>query len=200
MLESRVPVAARHRRPLLFAFAGLFALAVAGCSGGAGVEVESDSGYVSAGGVVEEFAAEGRVAAPTFAGLTADGEEWSSDAFDGEVLVVNFWYASCPPCRVEAPMLSALDAELEEAVFVGVNVRDSAPVVHAFDEEFGIEYPSLLDGDDGMVQLAWAGSITPTAVPTTIVIARDGTIAARISGALPAESVLATIVTEELER
>lgn len=200
MLESRVLVAAHHRRLVSFAFAGIVALAVAGCAGGAGTEDESDSGYVSAGGVVEEFAAAERVTAPTFSGLTADDEQWSSDAFDGEVLVVNFWYASCPPCRVEAPMLSALDAEFDEAVFIGVNVRDSAPVVHAFDEEFGIEYPSLLDSDDGMVQLAWAGSITPTAVPTTIVIARDGTIAARISGALPAASVLATIVAEELGR
>lgn len=170
-------------------------VALAGCSSSSG---HPSAGYVSADGVVEVFAPEERIDAPAFEGDTIDGEQWSSTDHDGAVLVVNFWYASCPPCRVEAPMLASLDATYPDAVFVGVNVRDGAPSAQAFDEEFGIEYPSLLDGDDGAVQLAFAGTVTPTAVPTTLVIDSDGTVAARISGAIPDEGVLAAILEDEL--
>ena len=68
------------------------------------------------------------------------------------------------------------------------------------DERFGIPYESILDADTGTVQYDFvhAGTITPTAVPTTLVIAADGTIAARVTGALPDASILGTILDDEL--
>ncbi|MGO7984058.1 TlpA disulfide reductase family protein, partial [Rhizobium johnstonii] len=52
----------------------------------------------------------------------------------GDVLVVNFWYASCAPCRAEAPDLEKIHAEFDGqgATFVGVNVRDQAATAASF--------------------------------------------------------------------
>lgn len=182
------------------ALAAFAIVALAGCSSGDdGIAGQGDSGYISGNGAVEEFPAGERIDAPDFGGTLTDGEEWSSQDHADEVMVVNFWYAACPPCRVEAPMLTELATEYDgDVTFIGVNVRDGAAQANAFDESFGIPYESILDADTGDAQLAFSGTITPTAVPTTLVIAADGTIAARITGALPEASILATILDDEL--
>jgi thiol-disulfide isomerase/thioredoxin len=56
------------------------------------------------------------------------------------VVVLNFWYAACAPCRVEAPVLEALwtDLQSEDVLFHGVNVRDEEPASTAFERSFGI--------------------------------------------------------------
>jgi thiol-disulfide isomerase/thioredoxin len=148
---------------------------------------------------VQVFEADERQDAPEFGGTLTDGEAWSSTEHADEVMVVNFWYAACPPCRVEAPLLAELATELDgDVTFIGVNTRDTAPSAQAFDERFGIPYESILDEQDNGVQLAFAGSVTPNAVPTTLVIGSDGTIAARFSGAISDTGVLRTVLLDEL--
>lgn len=189
----------RTARSAAVGVAALVIAVLAGCSSSDGIANQGDAGYVSGNGAVEEFPAGERQAAPAFGGTLTSGDDWRSEDHAGEVMVVNFWYASCPPCRVEAPMLAELATEYDgEVTFVGVNVRDGVAQAQAFDEEFGIPYESILDADTSEAQLAFAGTITPTAVPTTLVIAADGTIAARITGALPEAGILATILDDEL--
>ncbi|SDH73941.1 TlpA family protein disulfide reductase [Agrococcus jejuensis] len=189
----------RTVRSAVAAAAALAILALAACSSGDGIANQGDSGYISGNGAVEEFPANERIDAPDFGGTLTNGDEWSSQDHADEVMVVNFWYAACPPCRVEAPMLTELATEYDgDVTFIGVNVRDGAAQANAFDESFDIPYESILDADTSDAQLAFAGTITPTAVPTTLVIAADGTIAARVTGALPEASILATILDDEL--
>ena len=90
----------------------------------------------------------------------------------GKVQVVNFWYAGCAPCRVEAPILQEVyeGVDGDDVSFVGVNVRDQAGTAAPFEETYGITYPSILDVESGAVQLAFAGPVPPAAVPTTIVL------------------------------
>ena len=113
-------------------------------------------------------------------------------------MVVNFWYAGCPPCRLEAPDLEALHQEFLDygVVFVGVNIIDQAPTARAFAEEFGVTYPSIIDTNDGSVRLAFAGQVAPNAVPTTLVMDQQGRIAARISGLLSEPDVLAELIRD----
>lgn len=129
-------------------------------------------------------------------GGTADSTDWL-----GSVVVVNFWYAACPPCRAEAPDLEALYERYAPAgvIFVGVNVRDSVATASAFATNFGITYPSILDVNEGSVQLAFAGQIAPNAVPTTIVLDREGRAAARIVGRIPSQTTLATLIDDVLD-
>jgi len=79
--------------------------------------------------------------------------------------------------------------------FVGVNVRDQAGTAQSFADAFGVTYPSFLDADGGEIQLAFAGEIAPDAVPTTLVLDRQGRIAARIVGRLD-KSILNTLISD----
>ncbi|MBO9577541.1 MAG: TlpA family protein disulfide reductase [Microbacteriaceae bacterium] len=174
------------------------ALALAGCTSSDGLAANygSGQGYVSGDGAYLEVPAAERGEPIAFSGPTIDGTALDSADLAGRVAVVNFWYAGCPPCRKEAPDLAALSSELDDVAFVGVNVYDGADVARTFNEEFGVEYPSVLDIAAGAVQFAFAeaGAIAPNAVPTTIVLDREGRVAARISGLLRDPDILRTMI------
>lgn len=160
----------------------------------------SGKGYIAGDGSITEIVMAERGDPVEFAGLTENGEPVASADYLGEVLVVNFWYASCAPCRAEADDLQALNAQFEGqgASFLGVNVRDQAPNALAFSETYSITYPSVLDVDDGAMQLAFSGSIPPNAVPTTLVLDAEGRVAARVLGAIPEASILETLITDTI--
>ncbi|MGP5078735.1 TlpA family protein disulfide reductase [Brachybacterium alimentarium] len=153
-----------------------------------------ESGYVSGDGVATEIEAADRGEPLDFSGTTFEDEEFSSSDARGEVLVVNVWYASCPPCRKEAPDLQAIHEEYAEqgVGFVGVNVRDTAGPAKAFEERYGITYPSLPD-PDAEIMYALRGQVSPNAVPSTLVLDGEGRVAARISGGIDPSTLRAMI-------
>jgi len=107
---------------------------------------------------------------------------------------LNFWYAACTPCRVETPDLVALAKQFENKVqFVGVNVRDTAETADAFRKSFKVNFPTIIDAKTGETVLAFTGVVTPSAVPTTLIIDRNGKVAARILG-LAEKSTLRTLI------
>ena len=103
----------------------------------------------------------------------------------GDVVVVNVWGSWCVPCRIEAPVLARVSQEYREAgvSFVGVNVKDNRAAAVAFEEEYGIAYPSIED-TDGRAVLALSQYVPASAVPVTLVLDRDGRVAARVLGAV----------------
>lgn len=149
--------------------------------------------YIAGDGTVTEFSKENRAEAVEWFGPTETGAILSSSDLSGVVTVMNFWYAGCAPCRAEAPDLVELQAEHKTVQFVGVNVRDSAATALAFDKNFGITWPSIIDSQNGTVMLAFTGIVTPQAVPTTIVIGKDGKVTARILGRID-KSILSTLI------
>lgn len=152
--------------------------------------------YVSGDGSLLEVAPDNRGEPVSFSEVTdRDGTVDSTDLL-GSVVVFNFWYSSCPPCRAEAETLAEISSDyLESGVrFVGVNVYDGKAVANAFEDKFGITYPSVLDVETGTMRLAFSDSVTPNAVPTTIVVDRQGRVAARISGAITDDSVLRNMI------
>ena len=161
-----------------------------------------NKGFVAADGfrVVEIPAAE-RTDPVDFEAVLDTGGTASSADYAGEVLVVNFWYAGCAPCRVEAPELAAADAAFEgqDVSFLGVNLYDGAEASRAFAETYGVEYPSALATEDGSIKLAFAGETPLNAVPVTLVLDRDGRVAARLVGQIEDASILETLVREMLE-
>ncbi len=154
----------------------------------------SGQGYISSDGAQTEIPPNAREDAIDFSATGADGEAITASDFAGSVYVVNFWYAGCPPCRTEAPDLKALSEEYLDVPFLGVNTTDSADVVKTFEDTFGIAYPSVLDANTAGVQLAFAGAVAPNAVPTTLVVDREGRVAARISGLIRDPSILAAMI------
>lgn len=159
---------------------------------------QGDAGYVSGDGVTTEIPPADRGEPIEFSGTTFDGEEFSTADTRGSVLVINVWYASCPPCRKEAPDLQAIHEQTEPdgVQFVGVNVRDTAGPAQAFEKTYSITYPSLPDAD-AQIMYALRGQVAPNAVPSTLVLDHEGRVAARISGAID-PSVLRTMIDSVL--
>ena len=150
--------------------------------------------YIAGDGTVTEFALGSRPGFESFSGVTESGQTLDSSAFAGNVVVLNWWYAACAPCRAEAPDLAILSEEFADSVqFVGVNVRDTAETALSFDRAFGIDFPSIMDAQSGAVSLAFTGVVSHQAVPTTVVIDREGKVASRILGRIDA-SILRTLI------
>lgn len=159
-------------------------LLLAGCADASSdVESAGGQGFVSGDGSAQVIAPEDRTAAPEVAGTTLDGEPLALADFSGDVVVVNVWGSWCAPCRAEAEALQQvyLDHRQDGVQFVGLNTRDQQAAALAFEERFGITYPSLVD-ENGELQLAFRDSLPPNAIPSTLVIDRDGDIAARVVG------------------
>jgi len=183
--------------------AAVILLLLAGCSAdplAAQYESGTNQNYISGDGTLTVIAPDDRGDPIAFETKTDAGEPVTSADYAGEVVVINFWYAACPPCRVEAPDLEALHQEFdgEGASFLGVNVRDQAETAAGFEKEFGITYPSVIDTNDGTMLLAFAGTVAPNAVPTTLVIDKQGRVAARFLGLIEEPSTLKTIISETI--
>ncbi len=183
----------KHRALPTVASTLLAGLLLAGCTETPDVDAVGQN-YVSGDGTVTEFASENREDPIEFAGTTETGSTVTSEEYRGNILVVNFWYATCPPCRLEAPWLEELNQTYagEGVQFLGVNIRDGSETAQAFASRFGITYPSLLDAD-GSVSLAFSGLASPTAVPTTLVLDREGRLASRIVGLIEKSTLDALI-------
>ena len=156
--------------------------------------------YVSGDGSLLEITPENRGEPVVFSEETDRAGTVNSTDLLGSVVVFNFWYSSCPPCRAEAKTLATISSDyLESEVrFVGVNVYDGKAAANAFEDKFGITYPSVLDVETGTMRLAFSDTVTPNAVPTTIVVDRQGRVAARISGAIIDDSVLRNMIDSVL--
>jgi peroxiredoxin len=122
---------------------------------------------------------------PELSGRTLDGNWLDVAAWRGQVVVVNTWGSWCAPCRKEVPELTKVWSETKAAGvrFVGIDTRDNDAAARAFVREFRIGYPSLVD-DDGRLMLAFGRTIPVSAVPTTVVVDRQGRVAARIIGSV----------------
>lgn len=154
----------------------------------------SGQGYISSNGVYAEIPADKRDAPVTFSSSDFTGATVSSGDYLGKAYVVNFWFAGCGPCRVEAPILSSLSSSNPDVPFLGVNVYDSADTARVFQAGHELAYPSIIDSNTNSVQLAFAGSVAPNAVPTTLVVDAQGRVAARISGAIRDPSILTDMI------
>nr|WP_242677477.1 TlpA disulfide reductase family protein [Streptomonospora litoralis] len=161
----------------------------AGCGGGAATQASNTGGgsqedrYVAGDGSSTAFDPGERVAAPEVSGETLGGDAVSLADYRGEVLVLNFWASWCGPCRSEVPVLNEVYAENKDAgvAFLGVNIKDNATAAKAFEENQDVEYPSLYD-QPGRVPQAFRDTVPPAAIPSTLVIDRQGRIAARVIG------------------
>jgi peroxiredoxin len=157
----------------------------------------SNKGYVAGDGTVTEWPSADRGDPVVFDGTLENGDVIQSSDLAGQVVVVNFWYAACAPCRAEAPDLESLHQQFKNdgATFLGVNVRDQPETALAFAETYGVTYPSIIDLDK-RTGLSFAGLFAPNAVPTTLVLDASGRVAARIVGRVSEPSILETLIED----
>jgi len=154
----------------------------------------AEQGYVSGDGTTTIVAESERKPAPELTGTTLDGEPFALSDHLGEVVVLNVWASWCAPCRAEADDIQGVWDEVQPkgVQFVGLNTRDSQASADAFVDRFGVTYPSVVD-TDGSRQLLFHETLPPAAIPSTIVIDRQGRVAGRAIGEVDRSRLLGMI-------
>ncbi|MCX4804962.1 TlpA family protein disulfide reductase [Streptomyces sp. NBC_01214] len=187
MSLSRAP---RRRSPsgralLLTAVTVAGALTLTACSGSdSGKPTGTGGNYVTGASGISTVSKADRVEAPKLDGETVDDGTLDTTTLKGKVVVLNVWGSWCPPCRNEAKYFAQVSKELADAgkdvAFVGINTRDNSKQnAITFEEDYGITYPSLYDPAGKLMLRFPKGALNPNAIPSTIILDREGKIAAR---------------------
>lgn len=138
-------------------------------------------------------AAPGGDPAPTFELQVFGNESYAKDQpvslaqFAGNPVVINFWYPSCAPCRLEMPDLEATfkNHKADGVEFIGVMLLgfDTVEEGQEFVDEFGITYPIGPDSGDVVLEYEVIG------FPATVFLNKDHEIVRTWTGALNAEKL-----------
>ncbi|PTM88900.1 TlpA family protein disulfide reductase [Streptomyces sp. VMFN-G11Ma] len=187
---SRAPLRstrARRRAVLTTAGAAVTALLMSACSSGGTSGGGGDTNFVMGKDGISTAKKGERAAAPDLSGKTVDGKQLDVASFKGKVVVLNLWGSWCPPCRAEAPGFEKVSQDLKDkgVQFVGINTRDpGTSSALAFEKQYGVSFPSLYDPTGKLMLRFKKGTLNPQAIPTTLVLDREGKIAARSLAAL----------------
>lgn len=114
------------------------------------------------------------------------GERVRLGAYQGRVVLLNFFATWCFECVGDVPRLEALQEERAkdglQVVGVGLD-REGSLVLEPFRQYYHLTYPVLVGAERfGQVGLPFA---PVTVVPTTFVIGRDGRVLGKWEGVLP---------------
>lgn len=115
-----------------------------------------------------------------------DGKEFKLSDQKGKVLLLNFWATWCPPCVAEIPDIVKVYNEQKHRglVIVGVVTEDSIDQVRPFAQEKNMTYPITLMTPE--VEDAYGPLI---GLPTSVLIARDGSVCKRHFGPISKEQL-----------
>ncbi len=107
------------------------------------------------------------------------GRKVHSNAFDGKLVLLNFWATWCVPCREEMPSMNDLQKKLKEQglEIIAVDIQEDSQAVQHFVDEMKLDFTVLLD-TSGRVASIYGVQFTPT----SYLIGRDGLLLARTVG------------------
>ncbi|MFF6811612.1 TlpA family protein disulfide reductase [Streptomyces sp. NPDC012403] len=182
-----------RRRATLAAGVAAAALLVSACGSGGTSGGGGNTNFVTGTDGISTVPEGKRVAAPDLSGKTLEGEQLDVADHKGKVVVLNVWGSWCNPCRAEAKYFAKVAGDYADqgVQFVGINTRDgSTTAALAFEKDFGIPYPSLYDPTGKLMLRFEKGTLNPQAVPSTLVLDREGKIAARSLTSLSEERLL----------
>jgi peroxiredoxin/outer membrane lipoprotein-sorting protein len=122
------------------------------------------------------------------------GAQVRLSSFRGKIVLLDFWATWCPPCRKEMPSIEKLHRQFagKDVVVLGINDEDSA-TVKSFLKKNEYSLPTLLDSKKNVHRLYGA-----RAIPTVIVIDRDGVIRAHYIGGRSEADLMAALKTAGL--
>ena len=200
----RPRLTSRLTASLIAAVAAASALVLSGCSSSSSSSGDSaNTSFVKGTGEINTVAAAHRGAPVNLAGKDLNGQPLNLAAYRGKVVVINVWGSWCSPCRDEASGFeSVYKAEQAKGVqFVGIDTRDlQTAQAQAFVSGEGLTYPSLYDPDGSLLLKFPAGSLDPEAIPSTLILDRQGRIAVRALEPLEASQltqILTPVIAEK---
>ena len=124
--------------------------------------------------------------APDVTLVDLSGNQVALSSLHGKVVILNFWYAACEPCRLEMPELERYYQahQSEGLVVIGANIVDDAQATRNFTNSIGVSYPVFRDPG----QRAYT-SYQVSKTPASFIIDRDGVIRKIIVGPLDATTL-----------
>ncbi|MCZ4510397.1 TlpA disulfide reductase family protein [Streptomyces sp. ActVer] len=189
---NRARSRSRGRAVLLTCGAVVAALLLSACGSGGTSGGAGNTGFVTGSDGIATVEKGNRTQAPDLSGKTIDGKQLDVADYRGKIVVLNVWGSWCAPCRLEAKNFKKVSADLKDrgVQFVGINTRDTStgPAL-AFEKAYGITYPSLYDPTGRLLLRFKKGTLNPQAIPSTVIIDRDGKIASRSLQALSEEKL-----------
>ncbi|GAA3012405.1 TlpA disulfide reductase family protein [Streptomyces drozdowiczii] len=186
MSHGRAP---RRRFTLLAAplAAAALALTLTACGSGNQTSGGGDTNFVSGKGGIATAPKGERADAPDLDGETVDGKQLDLADYKGKVIVLNAWGSWCAPCRLESKYFNKVAKETKDqgVQFVGINTRDnSRNNALSFEKDHEVVYPSFYDRTGKLLLRFPKGTFRLQSIPSTVVIDRDGKLAARVVGPL----------------
>ena len=181
------------RAALLAPGVAVAALLLSACGSGGTQGGGGNTGFVTGANGIATVAKSSRTPAPDLSGKTIDGKQLDVADYKGKIVVLNVWGSWCGPCRLEAKNFVKVSEDLKDqgVQFVGINTRDTSTTpARAFEKAHGVTYPSLYDPTGKLMLRFKKGTLNPQLIPSTLVIDRDGKIAARALQALSEERLL----------
>ena len=178
-------------RPLGLVIVAMATLLVTACGAS---DADTGTAFVAGDGSIVLIAPDERQPAPDLVGPTLEGGEFRLSDHLGDVVVLNVWASWCAPCRAEAPVLEDVWREVKDdgVQFVGLDTRDTEAAALAFLDRYGVTYPTVID-TDGRLQLLFSDTLPPQAIPSTLVVDREGRVAGRILGRVTDATLTALI-------
>ncbi len=143
----------------------------------------------------EGFAVSLREEAPDFTLKSLEGSNLRLEEYRGQVVLINFWASWCGPCRQEMPVLDRLHHRYEDTGFavLGVNVEGDPEMAREIVDKTHVTFPILLDDGQKVSEL-----YSLEAMPSTVVIDRDGVIRYIHHGYKPGDEAKYVEVIKEL--
>jgi len=128
-----------------------------------------------------------------FSLLDLNGERRYLSEWKGKLIAINFWATWCAPCREEIPAFVELQEKYatQGLQFIGIALQQ-ADEVRDFIEEYNVNYPSLVGGDE-VIKVANQLGNNIGAIPYTVIINSKGKIAFTRRGPLSKLEVEAVI-------
>jgi len=114
------------------------------------------------------------LSAPSFA-----AEPLDLAAFEGKVVVLDFWASWCVPCRRSFPWWNTMQARYadEGLVIIGVNLDNDAEAAAGFLREFPADFRIYYDESKAL-----ARQFNVQAMPSSYILGRDGVVVSRHFG------------------
>ena len=109
---------------------------------------------------------------------TLEGQPANLRRFAGKVVLLNLWASWCPPCRAEMPALQRLYRQVDTArvAFVMVSLDENPARARRVVEQAGCTFPVFFPA------APLPRAFKTKSIPTTFVLAPDGTVALRTEG------------------
>jgi len=130
---------------------------------------------------------------PDFTLTDVDGSPVSVSAYEGKLLLINFWATWCAPCVEEMPMLSELQSRYADQEFQILGIALDDPIKASdFAAELGVVYPILVGTTDAVLVGRQYGNRAGM-LPYSVLIDQKGIVQWSHLGALVSEELEAQI-------